>query len=118
MVDASAIGMTFRPTSARVEPGRLRFFLETIGETNPVYCDDDAAREARKEHVPKQSALGMAAAIVAMLELWCKSLLPDTAFALRTPAEGKLAATGSASGISISASRRQRPAPNRRAASV
>lgn len=46
MVDASAIGMTFRPTSARVEPGRLRFFLETIGETNPVYCDDEAAREA------------------------------------------------------------------------
>jgi acyl dehydratase len=46
MVDASAIGMTFRPTQARVEPGRLRFFLETLGETNPVYCDDEAARAA------------------------------------------------------------------------
>jgi len=46
MVDASAIGMTFRPTHARVKPGRLRFFLETIGETNPIFRDDDAARRA------------------------------------------------------------------------
>lgn len=46
MVDASAIGMTFPPTQARVEPGRLRFFLETLGETNPIYREDAAAREA------------------------------------------------------------------------
>jgi hypothetical protein len=46
VVDATAIGMTFPPTSARVEPGRLRFFLETIGETNPVCRDEDAARQA------------------------------------------------------------------------
>ena len=46
MVDASAIGMTFPPTHGRVEPGRLRFFLETLGETNPIYRDDAAAREA------------------------------------------------------------------------
>lgn len=37
MVDQSAIGRTFTPVTARVEPGRLRFFLDTLGETNPVY---------------------------------------------------------------------------------
>ena len=37
VVDASAVGMTFAPVRARVEPGRLRFFLDTLGETNPVY---------------------------------------------------------------------------------
>jgi acyl dehydratase len=46
MVDASAIGMTFEPTHARVEPGRLRFFLDTLGETNPVYRDREAAKQA------------------------------------------------------------------------
>ncbi|MGO9421018.1 MaoC family dehydratase N-terminal domain-containing protein [Roseiarcus sp.] len=46
MVDASAIGMRFRPTHARVEPGRFRFFLETLGETNPVYRDAEAAKAA------------------------------------------------------------------------
>ena len=37
MVDKSAIGVTFTPVQARVEPGRLRYFFETLGETNPVY---------------------------------------------------------------------------------
>ncbi len=46
MVDASAIGMTMRPTRARVEPGRLKYFLDTLGETNPVYRDASAARTA------------------------------------------------------------------------
>ncbi|RBP02455.1 acyl dehydratase [Roseiarcus fermentans] len=46
MVDASTIGMTFEPTRACVEPGRLRFFLDTIGETNPIYRDAVAAKAA------------------------------------------------------------------------
>lgn len=43
MVDQSAVGRSFTPVTARVEPGRLRFFLDTLGETNPVYRDDAAA---------------------------------------------------------------------------
>ena len=39
MVDQSAVGRSFTPVTARVEPGRLRFFLDTLGETNPVYRD-------------------------------------------------------------------------------
>ncbi|WP_426434421.1 MaoC family dehydratase N-terminal domain-containing protein [Bradyrhizobium genosp. P] len=46
MVDQSAVGRMFTPVTARVEPGRLRFFLDTLGETNPLYRDDGAARGA------------------------------------------------------------------------
>jgi acyl dehydratase len=43
MVDQSAVGRAFTPVTARVETGRLRFFLDTIGETNPLYRDGSAA---------------------------------------------------------------------------
>ena len=46
MVDQSAVGRAFTPVTARVEPGRLRFFLDTIGETNPLYRDQGTARAA------------------------------------------------------------------------
>ncbi|WGR92539.1 MaoC family dehydratase N-terminal domain-containing protein [Bradyrhizobium sp. ISRA443] len=46
MVDQSAVGRTFTPVTARVEPGRLRFFLDTLGERNPLYRADKAARAA------------------------------------------------------------------------
>ena len=37
MVDQSAVGRSFTPVTARVEPGRLRYFFNTLGETNPIY---------------------------------------------------------------------------------
>jgi len=37
MVDQSAVGRSFTPVTACVEPGRLRYFLKTLGEQNPVY---------------------------------------------------------------------------------
>lgn len=46
MVDQSAVGRAFTPVTARVEPGRLRFFLTTLGEGNPLYRDAEAARAA------------------------------------------------------------------------
>ena len=46
MVDASAIGRRFAPTHARVEAGRLRYFLDTLGENNPVYRDDASTKAA------------------------------------------------------------------------
>ena len=52
MVDASAIGRAFTPVTARVEPGRLRYFLDTIGETNPVYRDPAAAKAAGFQATP------------------------------------------------------------------
>lgn len=44
MVDQSAIGHGFTPVTAHVEPGRLRYFLNTLGERNPVYRDEQTAR--------------------------------------------------------------------------
>jgi len=46
MVDQSAVGRTLAPVTARVEPGRLRFFFDTLGEQNPVYRNEAAARAA------------------------------------------------------------------------
>ena len=46
MVDQSAVGREFAPVTACVEPGRLRFFLRALGESNPLYRDEVAAREA------------------------------------------------------------------------
>ncbi|MDO9061719.1 MAG: MaoC family dehydratase N-terminal domain-containing protein [Bradyrhizobium sp.] len=44
MVDQSAVGRSFTPVTARVEPGRLRYFLDTLAERNPVYRDEAASR--------------------------------------------------------------------------
>lgn len=52
MVDASAVGRAFAPVRASVEPGRLRFFLDTIGESNPVFRDPEAAGAAGYDGMP------------------------------------------------------------------
>jgi len=64
MVDQSAVGRAFTPVTAHVEPGRLRFFLDTIGETNPLYRDESAARAA-----------GYAAAAVPPTYLFCLEMM-------------------------------------------
>ena len=46
MVDQSAVGRTFTKVTAHVEPGRLRFFFDTLDERNPVFRDPGAARDA------------------------------------------------------------------------
>jgi len=52
MVDQSAVGREFTPVTAHVEPGRLRFFLNTLGESNPLYRDESAARAAGYAALP------------------------------------------------------------------
>ena len=52
MVDESVVGRTFTPVTAHVEPGRLRYFLDTLGETNPVYRDANAAKKAGYSAAP------------------------------------------------------------------
>jgi len=46
MVDQSAVGRAFTPVTACVEPGRSRFFLDTLEERNPLYRDGETARAA------------------------------------------------------------------------
>jgi acyl dehydratase len=72
MVDSSAIGREFTPTHARVEPGRLLYFLNTLGETNPIYRDHAAAKAA-----------GFAATPIPPTYLFCLEMLDaDNPFAM------------------------------------
>lgn len=52
MVDQSAVGHRFTPVSARVEPGRLRYFMNTLDEKNPIYRDTEAACAAGFAAIP------------------------------------------------------------------
>ena len=52
MVDRSAIGLSFDPVTAHVEPGRLRYFFNTLGETQPIYRDPAAAEAAGYKGIP------------------------------------------------------------------
>lgn len=52
MLDQSKIGHRFPAFSADVEKGRLKFFAKAIGETNPVYSDEAAARAAGYRTIP------------------------------------------------------------------
>jgi acyl dehydratase len=46
MIDRSRIGFRTVPTIARVDAWRVKLFCQAIGETDPVYVDDAAARAA------------------------------------------------------------------------
>ena len=46
MIDKNLIGHEFESVTLPVEEGRLRFVAKSIGETNPVYSDPEAARKA------------------------------------------------------------------------
>ncbi len=52
MIDKKHIGRVFPASQADVEKGRLRFFAKAIGETNPVYTDEAAARAAGYASLP------------------------------------------------------------------
>lgn len=45
-IDRGAIGTELPELSLHVDAGRLRYFAKAIGETDPVYTDLDAAKEA------------------------------------------------------------------------
>jgi hypothetical protein len=46
MIDQTFIGFRLPLHTQVVEKGRLRFFARAIGETNPVYLHEDAAKAA------------------------------------------------------------------------
>ena len=52
MIDKAHIGKTYGRVTTEVEKGRLRFFAKAIGETDPVYTDESAARDARYRALP------------------------------------------------------------------
>jgi acyl dehydratase len=52
MIDRKYIGHTMPPFAVAVEAGRLRFFAKATGQTDPVYSDEKAAREAGHPGLP------------------------------------------------------------------
>ena len=52
MIDKQHIGHRLSPYSVEVEKGRLRFFAKAIGQTDPVYSDEAAARDAGHPALP------------------------------------------------------------------
>ncbi|WP_377267460.1 MaoC family dehydratase N-terminal domain-containing protein [Peterkaempfera sp. SMS 1(5)a] len=51
-LDTSFIGKQLPAHNADVERGQLRFFAKAIGETDPVYCDLEAAKAAGHRDLP------------------------------------------------------------------
>src|SRR5213076_1850421 len=52
MADKSLIGRQMSQGTVDVEKGRLRFFAKAIGESDPVYTDESAARDAGHPTLP------------------------------------------------------------------
>ena len=52
MLDKNKIGHEFPSFTVDIEKGRLRFFAKAIGEDNPVYTDEGAARSAGYPTIP------------------------------------------------------------------
>ena len=52
MIDTRHIGHTLPPYAVDVEKGRLKFFAKAIGQTDPVYTDDAAAKAAGHPSLP------------------------------------------------------------------
>ncbi len=52
MIDRSFIGCVSRPRTIAVEKGQLKFFAKASGEQNPIYFDEEAARNAGHRALP------------------------------------------------------------------
>ena len=52
MVDRDKIGLVSEPRAIVVEAGQLRFFAKATGETDPIYFDEAAARDAGHRAIP------------------------------------------------------------------
>lgn len=52
MIDKKHIGKVIPSFRTEAEAGRLRFFAKAIGETNPIYFDESAARDAGHPNLP------------------------------------------------------------------
>jgi acyl dehydratase len=52
MTDADYIGKEYPAFSVDVEKGRIKMFANAIGEQNPVYFDEEAAKKAGYKGIP------------------------------------------------------------------
>jgi acyl dehydratase len=52
MIDRKFIGTALPKAVLEIEKGRLRFFAKAIGETDPIYTDESAAKAAGYSSLP------------------------------------------------------------------
>jgi hypothetical protein len=52
MIDNKHIGMKLPVYAVTAQLGQLKFFAKAIGETNPIYIDESAARDAGHPGIP------------------------------------------------------------------
>src|SRR5262245_13260075 len=52
MTDKSLIGRVLNQGKVEVEKGRLRFFAQATGQSDPIYIDESAARDAGHPGLP------------------------------------------------------------------
>ncbi|MBW7849474.1 MAG: MaoC family dehydratase N-terminal domain-containing protein [Rhodospirillales bacterium] len=52
MLGSELVGKEYEPFTFEVEKGRIRMFAHAIGETNPIYYDEAAARDAGYRSLP------------------------------------------------------------------
>ena len=52
MIDKNHIGRQLPTFLVNAEAGQLRFFAKATGETNPIYFDEQAARDAGHPNLP------------------------------------------------------------------
>lgn len=62
-LDPSHIGVISEPRTIAVEAGQLRFFAKAIGETDPVYLDEAAARAVGHRALPAPPTFGFSLAL-------------------------------------------------------
>lgn len=51
-MNTDLVGKEYEPFTFEVEKGRIRLFAQAIGETDPVYFDEAAARDAGYRSLP------------------------------------------------------------------
>ena len=52
MLDKQLVGWTSSVSTVEVEKGRVRFFAQAIGESNPLYSDEEIARAQGYRSIP------------------------------------------------------------------
>ncbi|MBL8530624.1 MAG: MaoC family dehydratase N-terminal domain-containing protein, partial [Hyphomonadaceae bacterium] len=63
MIDRSWIGRELGQAVLPIEAGRLKFFAKSIGEANPIYSDEAAARAAGYAALPAPPTFRFAASL-------------------------------------------------------
>jgi len=58
MIDKKWIGHSFPPLTTAVEQGQLGFFAKAVSEKNPIYTNNDRAKEAGYKAIPAAPTFG------------------------------------------------------------